>query len=493
MEFQYLPVALLATLMLAHIIDALVNKVTNEKIVIGVPGIAIILGLSIGLVGIGPEIHGLGNALSSFSFIVLLLVAYLIMADTMHVTLDDVKLYKWFYLYATLIAILSVVLIGSLILHSFHFEALGWSMAEVIMITVAATATDPVITNAVLGKFPVPYSVMKKLEGESLGNDATALTIAGYYAKPVTIGASAGSAAVIGAVTNGLVGVVVAALIGYLFYLAVIYLMKLANDVYYYFFLLATAGVASFIVAEHIGELVSYFVHFFHMHLHLHFHAAGIFATVVFGILTFSKIEKRIHEDKHKIDHEEKEILHLTDVPEENSKEVKKRLNLLRSYTIEQKEHENLEKVITVGATIMSLSLVTYMGWVLGISGKNIADAAMSVVLVFTVVTVLRIVHAFVAQMISHMAPESFGGKISTAEALIHGFSGFQGGLNIAIISILPANYSKIVVMYIISMGNILLSFIVNTAALNIVMKLFNEELKRQKEEEEAKGLSLHH
>jgi len=132
---------------------------------------------------LGEEFMLTGDA-EHFAMLVLFLLPVLLIADSLELSVDDLKTHgiSLFSLavVAVALSVVAALLVGNTLFSEYHL-----STAAIIVLFAMVLATDPVSVVSIFSKFELPHQLKILCEGESLFNDATALIVfvfVGLYA-----------------------------------------------------------------------------------------------------------------------------------------------------------------------------------------------------------------------------------------------------------------------------------------------------------------------
>ena len=161
-----------------------------------------------------------------FSTIILFSIPLIFMGDALHLHFSDIKRHAWAIFYLAVVAVAFSILAGAL-LYYFHIFA-SLSLGAYVALFAINMATDAVSVQSVLSQFKtISHETKVLIEGESLGNDATAVIAFFFIGLPWMINGN------INAIEVSFVALKVFALsflagiiIGYLFYM----IMKLYSN-----------------------------------------------------------------------------------------------------------------------------------------------------------------------------------------------------------------------------------------------------------------------
>jgi len=126
-----------------------------------------------------PELLNI-HATENFDSIIFFLIPVILMYDAMHLKWKDIKTYKWSIGYLAIFSVTVSIVLGSLLFHFGIFGA-GLTIGMYVALFSMNMATDAISVSNIFSQFKgVPHNIKVLVEGESLGNDATAM-VAFYF------------------------------------------------------------------------------------------------------------------------------------------------------------------------------------------------------------------------------------------------------------------------------------------------------------------------
>ena len=110
-----------------------------------------------------------------FDTIILFLIPVILMYDAMHLKWKDIKYFKWSISYLAIFSVTVSILLGAS-LYSFGIFGASLSIGAYIALFSMNMATDAISVGNIFSQFKnIPHNIKVLVEGESLGNDATAM------------------------------------------------------------------------------------------------------------------------------------------------------------------------------------------------------------------------------------------------------------------------------------------------------------------------------
>ncbi len=208
-----------------------------------------------------------------FDAIVLFCIPMIFMADALHLKLSDLKRHAWSIFYLAVVAVAFSIAIGAA-LHTFGlFKGLG--LGGYVALFAINMATDAVSVQSVLSRFEgIAHDIKILIEGESLGNDATAVVAFFFIGLPWMLSGSVdASGAAIEALRVFGLSIAAGLAIGYLCYL----FLKLYDNKRSELFTFIIEAYGAYLIGEH-------------------FHISGILTLIVAIITTKAWIDGELEE-----------------------------------------------------------------------------------------------------------------------------------------------------------------------------------------------------
>ena len=192
---------------------------------------------------------------NSFDTIIIFCIPLIFMGDALHLKFADIKKFAWEIFYLAVIAVSLSIAIGASLHHFGVYE--GLSLGAYVALFAINMATDAVSVQSVLSQFKgISHQIKVLIEGESLGNDATAVIAFFFIGLPWMVSGQidAGQAA-FDALRVFAVSIVMGIAIGYLFYM----LMKLITDRRGEFFTFVIEAYLAYVLAEemHVSGILT--------------------------------------------------------------------------------------------------------------------------------------------------------------------------------------------------------------------------------------------
>ena len=190
-----------------------------------------------------------------FDTIILFCIPLIFMGDALHLHFSDLKKHGWSIFYLAVVAVALSITVGASL---YYFDVFsGLSLGAYVSLFAINMATDAVSVQSVLSRFEgINHDIKVLIEGESLGNDATAVIAFFFIGLPWMID---GTIDPIEAFTEALrvfaVSMGMGVLLGYGFYMV----MKLFSDKRGELFTFIVAGYAAYVLGEemHVSGILT--------------------------------------------------------------------------------------------------------------------------------------------------------------------------------------------------------------------------------------------
>ncbi len=358
----------------------------------------------------------------SFDTIIIFCIPLIFMGDALHLHFSDIKTYAWEIFYLAVIAVSLSIAVGA---SFYYFDNIfpGLSLGAYVALFAINMATDAVSVQSILSRFDgISHQVKVLIEGESLGNDATAVIAFFFIGLPwmmsgsIDVGHASLDALRIFAVSMGL-GVAV----GYLFYM----LMKLFNDKRGEFFAFVIEAYMAYVLGEEM-------------------HVSGILLLITAIITTKAWIDMDI-EIENEATHRDKE---------------KSFLRRLRLEEIGSTTAERLKYIYEMAnefgyiASVMIFFVLAEM-----VDLEKMWHYRHEILIMFAATTLIRALSmakfAFFGKQFSAMKPVGFEGWFVLT------FSGMKGALSIILVHMIPDSFEHKELFEIVTIGVVILSIFV--------------------------------
>ena len=419
-------IVLITILSLVIFSDALANKIKIPSVFILLIGSYIIythfkIAVPIDLV-------------AHFDTIILFCIPLIFMGDALHLHFSDVKKHAWSIFYLAVIAVALSITVGASLHHFDIFE--GLTLGAYVSLFAINMATDAVSVQSVLSRFKgIGHDIKVLIEGESLGNDATAVIAFFFIGLPWMISGEidAGHAAV-DALRVFVVSIGIGLLIGYVFYM----LMKLFSDRRGELFAFIIEGYLSYVLAEEM-------------------HVSGILTLIVAIIATKAWIDIDIESSSN---------------TEKRPKSFLRKMRLEHVYATTKERLEyiyEMAKEFGYIAAVMIFFVLAEM-----VDFDKLWNYRTEILIMFTVTTLIRAIS---------MAKFAFFGKsidsikrVGVEGWFILTFSGMKGALSIILVHMIPTTYEHKALFESVTIGVVVLSIFVYGTVLWIYFTFFKKD-----------------
>ena len=374
-----------------------------------------------------------------FDTIILLCIPLIFMGDALHLHFSDIKKHGWSIFYLAVIAVALSIATGASMYFFGIFE--GLTLGAYVSLFAINMATDAVSVQSVLSRFKgIGHDIKVLIEGESLGNDATAVIAFFFIGLPwmmsgtIDAGEAAMDAIRVFAVSMGMgIG------LGYLFYM----LMKLINDKRGELFVFIIEAYLAYVVAEH-------------------FHVSGILTLITAIIATKAWID-----------------MDMKTLGEEEAKKSRTFLQKLRLHGIDSTTSERMEYIYEMAkefgyiAAVMIFFVLAEM-----VSLEKFWEYKVEIFTMFIITTLIRAVSmakfAFWGSKLEQIKPVGFEGWF------ILTFSGMKGALSIILVHMIPSSFEHKEFFEVVTTGVVIMSIFVYGTTLWAYFTFFRKEEEKK-------------
>ncbi len=374
-----------------------------------------------------------------FDTIILFCIPLIFMGDALHLHFSDIKKHGWSIFYLAVIAVALSITAGASMYYFGIFE--GLTLGAYVSLFAINMATDAVSVQSVLSRFKgIGHDIKVLIEGESLGNDATAVIAFFFIGLPwmmsgtIDAGEATMDALRVFAVSMGIgIG------FGYLFYM----MMKLIEDKRGELFVFIIEAYLAYVVAEH-------------------FHVSGILTLITAIIATKAWID-----------------MDMQTLDEEKAKKSKTFLEKLRLDGIDSTTSERMEYIYEMAkefgyiAAVMIFFVLAEM-----VSLEKLWEYKVEIFAMFIITTLIRAFSmakfAFWGSKLEQIKPVGFEGWF------ILTFSGMKGALSIILVHMIPASFEYKELFEVVTTGVVMLSIFVYGTTLWAYFTFFRKEEEKQ-------------
>ena len=370
-----------------------------------------------------------------FDAIILFCIPLIFMGDALHLHFLDIKKYKWDIFYLAVVAVSLSITVGASMYYLGVFE--GLTLGAYVSLFAINMATDAVSVQSILSRFQgISHHIKVLIEGESLGNDATAVIAFFFIGLPWMMhGEIEAGTAIFDALRVFVLSIGIGLVIGFIFYM----LMKLFADKRSEFFAFVIEAYLAYVVAEEM-------------------HVSGILTLIVAIIATKAWIDSDniVLEESH-------------------AKKTKGFLRKLRLSTIKSTTTERLEYIYEMAkefgyiAAVMIFFVLAEM-----VNFEKLWQYKSEILIMFAITTLIRAVSmakfAFIGDKIKHIAPVGVEGWF------ILTFSGMKGALSIILVHMIPNSFEHKEFFEVVTVGVVMMSIFVYGTILWMYFTFFKKE-----------------
>ncbi len=361
-----------------------------------------------------------------FDTVILFCIPLIFMGDALHLRFSDLKKHGWSIFYLAVIAVALSIAVGASLYYFGVFA--GLSLGAYVSLFAINMATDAVSVQSVLSRFGgISHDIKVLIEGESLGNDATAVIAFFFIGLPWMM---SGHIDPVHATTEALrvfaVSIGMGLALGYGFYM----LMKLFSDKRGELFMFIIEGYAAYVLGEEM-------------------HVSGILTLITAIIASKAWIDMDI----------------ALSCSTEKKPVAKSFLRKLRMENICATTSERLDYIYEMAkefgyiAAVMIFFVLAEM-----IDFETLWSYRNEILVMFGVTTLIRAISmakfAFFGKTINSIKPVGAEGWF------ILTFSGMKGALSIILVHMIPASYEYKVLFEAVTTGVVILSIFVYGAIL---------------------------
>ncbi|MFC2057333.1 cation:proton antiporter [Campylobacterota bacterium] len=370
-----------------------------------------------------------------FDTIILFCIPLIFMGDALHLHFSDIKKHGWSIFYLAVIAVALSITAGASMYYFGIFE--GLTLGAYVSLFAINMATDAVSVQSVLSRFKgIGHDIKVLIEGESLGNDATAVIAFFFIGLPWMMSGTIDAAeATMDALRVFAVSMGIGIGLGYLFYM----LMKLFDDKRGEFFVFIIEAYLAYVVAEH-------------------FHVSGILTLITAIIATKAWID-----------------MDIKTLDEEKAKKSKTFLQKLRLHGIDSTTSERMEYIYEMAkefgyiAAVMIFFVLAEM-----VSLEKFWEYKVEILTMFIITTLIRAISmakfAFWGSKLEQIKPVGFEGWF------ILTFSGMKGALSIILVHMIPSSFEYKELFEVVTTGVVMMSIFIYGTTLWTYFTFFKKE-----------------
>jgi CPA1 family monovalent cation:H+ antiporter len=371
---------------------------------------------------------------ANFSTIILFCIPLIFMGDALHLHFSDIKKHAWSIFYLAVVAVSLSITVGASLYYFGVYE--GLTLGAYVSLFAINMATDAVSVQSVLSRFEgIGHDIKVLIEGESLGNDATAVIAFFFIGLPWMMSGSIDAGhAVMDAGKVFVVSTLIGLALGFGFYM----LMKLFSNKRGELFAFIVEAYIAYVLAEEM-------------------HVSGILTLIVAIVATKAWID--------------------SDLAEDESKKTKSFMRKLRLGGIETTTHERLEYIYEMAKELGYIAAVMIF-FVLAemVNFELLWQYKIEILIMFGVTTLIRAIS---------MAKFAFFGSIKSLESIkpvglegwfILTFSGMKGALSIILVHMIPDSFAHKELFEAVTIGVVVLSIFVYGTTLWTYFTFFKKE-----------------
>ena len=374
----------------------------------------------------------------NFSTIILFCIPLIFMGDALHLHFSDIKKHAWSIFYLAVIAVALSITVGASLSYFNVYE--GLSLGAYVALFAINMATDAVSVQSVLSRFKgIGHDIKVLIEGESLGNDATAVIAFFFIGLPWMLSGEidAGHAA-LDALRVFAVSTAIGLALGFGFYM----LMKLFSNKRGELFAFVVEAYVAYVLAEEM-------------------HVSGILTLIVAIVATKGWID--------------------SDLDQSTAKKTKSFMRTLRMGGIESTTHERLEYIYEMAkefgyiAAVMIFFVLAEM-----VDFHQLWEYKTEILIMFVATTLIRALS---------MAKFAFFGSVKSLHSIkpvglegwfILTFSGMKGALSIILVHMIPDSFAHKEMFEAVTIGVVVLSIFVYGTTLWTYFTFFKKEEEKR-------------
>ena len=366
------------------------------------------------------------NMKEHFDTLIVFAIPLIFMGDALHLKFADIRRYGLEIFYLAVISVALSIAVGASLSYFELFP--GLTLGAYVALFAVNMATDAVSVQSVLSRFgAIEHKIKVLIEGESLGNDATAVIAYFFIGIPWMMNGHIDPLdAAAASVKVFLFSAVLGLLIGYIFYIVLKLLEERRNE----FFTFVIEAYLAYILAEHL-------------------HISGILTLIVAVVFSTVLVDRDMQEDIKELESSSK-----------YSSRMKRMLFLKRSATTRERMayiHEMASEFGYIAAVVIFFLLAEMVDPMMMIHYWR------EILLMFVATTLIRALSmakfAFLGSRTSMIEPVGKEGWF------ILTFSGMKGALSLILVHMLPHETPYRELFEAVTTGTVILSiFLYGTA-----------------------------
>jgi len=402
-----------------------------------------------------------------FALLVILLLPVLLIADSLELSVADLKEHGLSLFYLAVVSVALSVL-AALLMGSTLFSDYNLSTAAIIVLFAMVLATDPVSVVSIFSKFELPHRLKILCEGESLFNDATALIVFVFIGLYALDGGEITAAYV---TEISLMVVFGSVALGVVFGYVGLWMMKTTTNRMAELMVLLLTGYGAFELAEHFYNLINIFG------LHSHMHLSGILSCIFATITVNHVMMKAMDREGDELEHQENVLKRM---PAPSKSVIGAAIYKMKATIEEHERHLRTKEDIQLLALVANTMLFVAMAELLDLS--LLWHYKTEILVMFAATTLIRALmmakFAFITNKTDKMTNINFRwwGVLT--------FAGIKGGLSIVMLMMIPVSFEYLEMFKAVVIGVILLSTFIYSAILIALITSNQAAFTQEKEAE---------
>jgi CPA1 family monovalent cation:H+ antiporter len=372
----------------------------------------------------------------NFATVILFCIPLIFMGDALHLHFKDIKRHAWSIFYLAVVSVALSISVGASLEYFEIFE--GLSIGAYVALFAINMATDAVSVQSVLSRFSgISHDIKVLIEGESLGNDATAVIAFFFIGLPWMLsGDINASNAALDALRVFAVSTLIGLVLGYGFYM----LMKLFSDKRGELFAFIVEAYAAYLLGEEL-------------------HVSGILTLIVAIVATKAWIDD--------------------DLDEATNKKTKTFLRTIRLGNIKSTSKERLEYIYEMAKEFGYIaSVVIFFALAEMVDFKLLLEYKLEILIMFLTTTAIRAISmakfAIIGSKVNAIVPVGKEGWF------ILTFSGMKGALSIILVHMIPDSFAHKEMFEAVTIGVVILSIFVYGITLCTYFTFFKKEQQKK-------------
>ncbi len=372
----------------------------------------------------------------NFATVILFCIPLIFMGDALHLHFKDIKRHAWSIFYLAVVSVALSISVGASLEYFEIFE--GLSIGAYVALFAINMATDAVSVQSVLSRFSgISHDIKVLIEGESLGNDATAVIAFFFIGLPWMLsGDINASNAALDALRVFAVSTLIGLVLGYGFYM----LMKLFSDKRGELFAFIVEAYAAYLLGEEL-------------------HVSGILTLIVAIVATKAWIDD--------------------DLDEATNKKTKTFLRTIRLGNIKSTSKERLEYIYEMAKEFGYIaSVVIFFALAEMVDFKLLLEYKLEILIMFLTTTAIRAISmakfAIIGSKVNAIVPVGKEGWF------ILTFSGMKGALSIILVHMIPDSFAHKEMFEAVTIGVVILSIFVYGITLWTYFTFFKKEQQKK-------------